>query len=1220
MGVVYEAYDRERKLQVALKTLRSPDPGLLYRFKREFRAIADLSHPNLVSLYELGADEGTWFFTMELVAGDTMLRYLRPEGARKAVATPSTNESSETAFDVTQATRATESGRQSGTGPELLAPHVAALAKYGELVRAERVLPVFRQLAEALGALHAHRIVHRDLKPSNVMVTPAGRVVLMDFGIIAEGTMAASPNDIAHVVGTPAYMAPEQARGEATPAADWYAFGSVLYLTLCGRYPFYGTQAQILATKAATAPLPPEHWATDIPEPLARLSTELLSPEPDDRPDGRQVLECLGVATHPGMTTPAPGEVFVGREDEVAILHRSFQRAQTGRAIALVEGASGIGKSSLVRHFFEELSQTPPAPVVLTGRCHERETLPYKGFDGVMDSLSELLRGIHKHELAELLPPEAALLGKLFPLLGWLSDPERSEAVASEGKQLRARAFATLYELLFRLGEKRAVIVAIDDLQWADRESLDLLSLLLAGRDRDARMLFLLSFRPEGGPFREVLREITRSMPPGRVQSILVGPMTEEEQEDLVRALVGGQVANMDVSGHFWADSEGNPLLLAELARFVRSTAQEDYPTRALTFEEALTTRIRALGSAAQALAEASLLSGEPTPLSVLAQAAGIAGTEREQALTSLRTENLLRVARHGADPWVDAFHDRVRETIVPLLGDRPARHRALAEAMEDWPAAPFEVLARHWLEAGDNDRAGNYFEQAAHASLGKLAFGRAIEFFEAALGAGATPGERILTGLGDAFAGSGQGPDAAEAYRQAANLTEGAARLRLEQLAAEQLLRSGRIQQGLTLLGQVLERLKLPMAHGEMRALFALAVQRMRLGMRGLSFVPTPASEIPDEELERLDLFFKASTALGIIDHIRGAVFHTRHLVHALDCGEPDRVCRAMTTEVIFRFSEGRGDVPAYIELADTVKRLASESSDPRVVAFATLGQGAQYFFTARWPEGLDTFTRAQAAFARLPGMRWEWVTAASLGTTSLVYMAGFNELARRQAELTETALGGDDAYARNSFLAEGHAWTSLRADMPDAAHRGADMAMQGWPEAPYFIANFRGHGARLAALLYEQRYEETAQLSRLMYTRMRRAMLTRLPVLAGTATLYHGITCAALSDSSGLARSSRRLRRTRLLPFRALAGVLDARRAWLGGKRERSVGLLRGAVDDLARVRFRIMGEPARYRLGRLTGGPEGHRLADEALERLADEGVKEPERLCEALMPWP
>ncbi|MCA9677743.1 MAG: serine/threonine protein kinase, partial [Myxococcales bacterium] len=175
-GDVYEVRDREHGTIVALKALRSPQPDWIYRFKREFRVVCDLTHPNLARVYELFCEHEQWSLTMELIDGVPFDAYVERAPAQ---------------------------------------------------LRAS-----FAQLARGVAALHAAGCLHRDLKPSNALVEAGGRVVLLDFGLALEARSSLHTA----IAGTPPYMAPELALGgEPSPAADWYGFGVMLYAALAGR-------------------------------------------------------------------------------------------------------------------------------------------------------------------------------------------------------------------------------------------------------------------------------------------------------------------------------------------------------------------------------------------------------------------------------------------------------------------------------------------------------------------------------------------------------------------------------------------------------------------------------------------------------------------------------------------------------------------------------------------------------------------------------------------------------------------------------------------------------------------------------------------------------------------------------------------------------------------------------------------------------------------------
>lgn len=325
MGIVYEAFDQERGTEVALKTLARLDALSLYRFKKEFRAVADVAHENLVELYELISEGDQWFFTMELVRGVDWLSWVWGRSS------PSPFAKTETA----------PSGSFSVPSSDQPAPI--------SLDRA-RLRDGFRQLVNGLLAVHEAKLLHRDVKPSNVLVSESGRVVLCDFGIVTEqGRHELGETDV--VIGTPAYMAPEQAlAGPVGPAADWYSAGVVLFEALTGRLPFTGAPMEILDRKLRFDP-PRASLLADVPVDLDEVCSLLLEREPSRRIDGREALRRLGIENRPSgvvaISSNTGDQGFVGRETQLAALENAFARTLEGDApVVFVRGRSGMGKST----------------------------------------------------------------------------------------------------------------------------------------------------------------------------------------------------------------------------------------------------------------------------------------------------------------------------------------------------------------------------------------------------------------------------------------------------------------------------------------------------------------------------------------------------------------------------------------------------------------------------------------------------------------------------------------------------------------------------------------------------------------------------------------------------------------------------------------------------------------------------------------------------------
>lgn len=232
-GTVYEALDREQNATVALKALRRHDGRSIDRFKREFRSLAETVHENLVQLYELHAEGGEWFFTMELVRGTDALSYVRP----------------------------------SVDGP----------------CDEPRLRATFLQLARGLAFLHGTGKLHRDVKPSNVMVSDEGRVVLVDFGL---GGDIVELQRVEGVFGTPAYMAPEQAAGDTDRVdarSDIYSLCVLFHELLTLRYYLADKQTLQGLLFAVMNEPPPDLHAARLPQEFIHFLRRGLSKDPAQR-------------------------------------------------------------------------------------------------------------------------------------------------------------------------------------------------------------------------------------------------------------------------------------------------------------------------------------------------------------------------------------------------------------------------------------------------------------------------------------------------------------------------------------------------------------------------------------------------------------------------------------------------------------------------------------------------------------------------------------------------------------------------------------------------------------------------------------------------------------------------------------------------------------------------------------------------------------------------
>jgi serine/threonine protein kinase len=528
MGVVYEVFDRERRQLVALKKLLRYDPAALYLFKQEFRTLADVRHTNLVHLYELVVGDGdTAFFTTELVRGADFLQYARSVIPKVSSNPPETVVSLKPGRPDRETVRPPGADARKGKTPIPLR----------SAADVDRLRPALRQLVEGIHALHLAGKLHRDVKPSNVLVTAEGRVVLLDFGVATElrGRAGEAAGGSGEVVGTARYMAPEQAGDEArTPASDWYSVGVMLYEALVGRAPFVGSTVDVLTRKSLMDATPPADVVDGVPSDLDALCRALLHRDPAMRPEGAEILRRLGVtrssAPPPQLATRETDAAFIGRTAELETLRAAFDATRSGRSVTVrVGGASGMGKSTLVHHFLDGVATRGEA-VVLRGRAYEREAVPYKAVDTLIDSLSRHLLRLTEDDVPLSLPADAWLIARLFPVLGRVRAFGALTAQSiDDPRDVRHRAFAALRQLLAGLALRQPIVLFVDDAQWGDVDSAALLLDLLRPPDAPP-MMIVMTYRDDEAQASPFLTELRDRWPAeADVRDVHVAPLAIDD-------------------------------------------------------------------------------------------------------------------------------------------------------------------------------------------------------------------------------------------------------------------------------------------------------------------------------------------------------------------------------------------------------------------------------------------------------------------------------------------------------------------------------------------------------------------------------------------------------------------------------------------------------------------------------------------------------------------
>ena len=701
MGTVYRATDLELQREVAVKVLSGSGQTTdgRERLIREARAAAALNHPHIVTIHDVGEAGGLPFLVMELIAGPRLSQ-----------------------------------------------------AKPTEL---ERVVDIAVQICAALEHAHTNSIVHRDLKPDNVLLSGTGSastVKLADLGLAlpAHGTRISRAGVI---VGTAAYMAPEQALGQPVDGrSDLYALGVVLYELTTGRLPFTGDDPLTVVSQHVHAPVvPPRVLRPDLPRALEAIVIKLLAKDPAQRfasatETRTALLEALSSKDEPTSTDATSAVAIldalsrgrlVGRGTELAEARELWRRAREGRGHAvLLSGEPGAGKTRLAREI--TIQAAVEGALVLTGGCYEYEaTTPYLPF---VEAFRRWVREEQNDDkLREILGDAAGQIAKLAPEIETRLGPfpEVHQLAPHEERLLFFDAVAQVFSNIAR---RQSLLFYADDLHWADHGTLWLLGRLLR-QLRDQRVLIVGAYREtELDRTHRLSRSLVDWNRERLITRIVLRRFNESETGDQLSALLGEHVSGeFAVAVH--RETEGNPFFVEEVLKALvesGSVRRESSGWRRCDMDQLLIPQ-----SVKEAIGHRlDRVSQECNELLRLGAILGKVFTFQELTTASEQNEDALIDALDEAtgaqliaptsDDSFSFTHDKIREVLYEELNPirRRRLHRRVAEGLERNRASfccGSEKLAHHYIQAGDLERGLQYAKQAAEEAQRVFAFDEAI-------------------------------------------------------------------------------------------------------------------------------------------------------------------------------------------------------------------------------------------------------------------------------------------------------------------------------------------------------------------------------------------------------------------------------------------------------------------------------------------------------------
>lgn len=706
----------------------------------------------------------------------------------------------------------------------------------------------------------------------------------------------------------------------------------------------------------------------------------------------------------------------MGRASELATL---TELLHADARFVIVEGPTGVGKSALIDRFLAELARRDPRLCVLRGGCNVFEHVRYNAFDDVFAGLAKLAA-------ARALPrPHAAALSHLRGEVPWSQGAEPAS---------RSRLFDAIVGLLALLAREHQIVLALDDLHWADRDSLLLLQ-------------HVLDYFDGSGLFVLAARRVTDADEPalltGPHQRLFMHGLAPHDAQALAATLLGSRQQALEP---LLRHADGNPLHLQELAHLSGELAM---PARELTVERAIARRAAALLPEAARILQRICVAGAPVPYGVLADAADLKGAALYSALAKLRIQRLLQPGATAAEAV--PYHDRVREAVVAGLdlGAIVGAHLALAEAWQHASAPNAERVARHYVAAREPTLACPFLERAGQQAFDSAAYERAIELWTLRLSI-ARPALareerwRLEIARSDALAFCGDYARSAALLEQLGD-ADANATMRRELLvrSAQRLLQSGAVAGGVAAAARALRSVQLDLPRFDLEIVLRLAGNT--LGARwqgGASLLGAGESSV-----EQLDTLWRLIQPLYFADLLRSLLTAARHLRLAQQLGDPKHLALSCGANSVMIAMTAPDSARAHA-LSRMAESWRARSAEPSTRAYLAFTSGARALFNGNTRDAIVALRHAERIYRfQCPDEGWLRTVARAAYLRALFFRGRHRRFASDAEAWTRDARARADSFGLTQYSIVGQgALRHLMENNPEAALNELKEAAQPW------------------------------------------------------------------------------------------------------------------------------------------------------------------------------
>ncbi|MBN2381867.1 protein kinase [bacterium] len=747
MGTVYKATDLTDNRILALKVLdyRGTVDESESRFRREFRAISKCHHPHVVVVHDISSDGTILFIVMEYIKGPDLRGHLIRKLKNKGVQEFSLRE----------------------------------------------FIEIFIQVCDGLDFIHSQKIIHRDIKPENILIESGPHAKIMDFGLSRVLDVSSYITKTGEIMGTAAYLSPEQGRGEKVGYwSDIYSLGVVMFEAVTGRLPFNGTNPIALVFQhIQEMPVSPKTYNPGIPDKLEQIIMKTLQKDPFERYQrASEIVDDLRYVVDEASSAGVIDEktsvlellsslvkrpdflfdpVFVGRREELNQINEMIIDVKNDRgATLLIEGDAGIGKTRLVEEASRFIKKFMKKGTILmvSGSCAEHETIPYKPLIECLRNLLVKSEVLSDQQTREHINDWGKELATLLPELGVFLKGGSERVVINDAQtepnheKIKQVLYQSVARFLRLICDRRPIIIFVDNLQWADSATLDMFRALMS-ETANMPLLLMSAYRPYDfiRTFFQFLSERKQVSGTYSARRLSIKPLKSKDIKKMVLSMLGSSTLTFEsFIDRITTISEGNPYYIEEIMRSSLEEGtlrrhegswqidQESVQSISMpsTIRELVMKRLQHLTPVLQHMLEYVAVLGRVNQISLLSTLMNMPEQDILNLIDDLIRQGILVENQpNQKEPEEYSFqHTLLRDILVKriqrkskmLIHERIANY--FEETYRDSQDEHFEQLAYHYLQSRNKAKALKYVLLSADRADRIFANETALDYYRKAL------------------------------------------------------------------------------------------------------------------------------------------------------------------------------------------------------------------------------------------------------------------------------------------------------------------------------------------------------------------------------------------------------------------------------------------------------------------------------------------------------